>query len=153
MPALSTSSHVRSWFEPEPDDEVTDEVTTLGALIASPVVVVTLATPLDQVRRKLVELRVSAIAVVDDEQTLRGIVTRTDVLRVADDDVSTAEDAMSRFVFSLPAGAPIERAAALMAFEGVGQVVVTGAGGALVGLVSALDVARHYAVEAGYLVS
>ncbi len=47
MPALSTSSHVRSWFEREPDDEVTNEVTTLGALIASPVVVVTLATPLD----------------------------------------------------------------------------------------------------------
>ncbi len=102
-------------------------------------------------RRKLVELRVSAIAVVDDEQTLRGIVTRTDVLRIADE-ASTAEDAMLRFVFALPAGAPIERAAALMAFEGVGQVVVTGPGGSLVGLVSALHVARHYAIEAGYLV-
>ena len=151
MPALSASSHVRSWFEPEPEDEITDHVTTLGGLVTTPVVVVLLATPIDEVRHHLVEHRVSAIVVVDDAQTLRGLVTRTDVLRLADA-AATAEDAMSRFVFALPAGAPIERAAALMAFEGVGQVVVTGAGGALVGLVSALDVARHYAIAAGYLV-
>ena len=151
MPALSASSNVRSWFQPEPEDEVTDQVVTLGALITQPVVVVTLGTPIDTVRRKLVELRCAAVAVIDDAHTLRGIVTRTDVLRVADEE-STAADAMSHYVFALPAGAPIERAAALMAFEGVGQVVVTGAGGCLVGLVSALDVARHYAIEAGYLV-
>lgn len=151
MPALSASalSHVHSWFEP--DDEITDQVTTLGALVTVPVVIVTPDTPIDEVRRKLVELRVAAVVVVDDDNTLRGIVTRTDVLRLADDH-ATAEDAMSRYVFALPAGAPIERGAALMAFEGVGQVVITGAGGALVGLVSALDVARHYATCAGYLV-
>jgi CBS domain-containing protein len=151
MPALSVSSAVRAWFEPDPDDEVTDQITALAALVTTPIVVVMLDAPLDEVRRMLVELRVPAVAVVDDDDTLRGIITRTDVLRLANED-STAEDAMSCYVFSLPASAPIERAAALMAFEGVGQVAITADDGALIGLVSALDVARHYAVEAGYLV-
>ena len=152
MPALSASMSVRNWCQPDPEDEVTGELATCGALVGTPVVIVTLDTPLDQVRALLVERRVSAIAVVDRDATLRGIVTRTDVLR-ATDEVTTAEAAMSHCVFALPASAAIERAAALMAFEGVGQVAITGADGALLGLISALDVARHYAIEAGYMVS
>ena len=46
----------------------------------------------------------------------------------------------------------IERAAALMAHECVGQVVITRNGNELAGMVSALDIARHFAIEAGYLV-
>ena len=63
----------------------------------------------------------------------------------------TAGEAMSHFVFALPREAAIERAAALMAYEGVGQIVVTDRGGALVGIVSALDITRHYAIRSGYL--
>ena len=81
-----------------------------------------------------------------------GLVTRTDVLRELDENDATAGDAMSLYVFALPARSSIEKAAALMAYEGVGQICVTGDGGVLLGRVSALDVARHYAVEAGYLV-
>jgi len=55
-------------------------------------------------------------------------------------------------VFALRPSAAIEKAAALMAYEGVGYIAVTGVGGELLGLVSALDVARHFAIEAGYLV-
>jgi CBS domain-containing protein len=52
---------------------------------------------------------------------------------------------MSGFVFALPATSSVEQAAALMAYEGVGQIVVTGAGGKLLGMVSALDLVRYYA--------
>jgi CBS domain-containing protein len=110
-----------------------------------------MTTPLSEVSRMLLQNRVPAIAVVDGDHLI-GLVTRTDVLRSQDENHATASDAMSVYVFALPARASIEKAAALMAYEGVGQICVTGDGGVLLGMVSALDVARHYAVEAGYLV-
>ena len=100
----------------------------------------------------LVQHRVPAVAVVDGVDELRGVITRTDVLRLVDDADATAGDAMSSFVFVLPARSSVEKAAALMAYEGVGQIVVTGPGSEVVGMVSALDVARYFAIEAGYLV-
>jgi CBS domain-containing protein len=135
----------------DPDDEVTSELSTLGAL-ASPPVAVEPITPLAQVRKLLGDHRVPAVVVVDDQHALCGILTRTDVLCALDDARAvTAADAMSGFVFALPAESAIERAAALMASESVGQVVVT-AGGDVVGVVSAVDVARHFAIRSGYLV-
>ena len=107
-------------------------------------------TPLDEVRRLLVDYRVPAVAVVDAEGNLRGLVTRTDVIRVIEAD-ARAIDAMSGFVFALPAAAPIEKAAALMAYEGVGQIVVTSARGTMLGMVSAIDIVRYYAVISGQL--
>jgi CBS domain-containing protein len=95
--------------------------------------------------------RVPAIAVVDDEE-LCGVITRSDVLRSYDENNETAGEAMSSYVLVLPACSSIEKAAALMAYECVGQIVVTGEEGEVVGMVSALDVARHYAVEHGYVV-
>ena len=121
------------------------------SLISQPVAIVTETAPLSEVRRLLVDLRVPAIVVVGADRSLRGLVTRTDVLRGMLDPDATASDAMSGFVFALPGDSTIECAAALMAFEGVGQVVVTGDDGELLGMVSALDVARHMAVRAGYL--
>lgn len=123
---------------------------SLGSLVRAPAIVVHATSLISDVRKLLLRCRVPAIAVVDSRQSLRGIVTRTDVLRSAADDA--AADAMSGFVFALPADASIQRAAALMAYEGVGQVVVTDRKGALVGMVSAVDIARHYALESGYLV-
>jgi predicted transcriptional regulator len=133
------------------EDIPTGVFDTLGSLVARPALAVSLATPLAEVTRMLLHHRVPAIAVVDGE-TLCGLITRTDVLRSVDESCATAGDAMSGYVFVLPARACIEKAAALMAWEGVGQIVVTGDDGEVVGMVSALDVARHYAVEHGYRV-
>jgi CBS domain-containing protein len=132
------------------EEEVTREIETLAHLAKKPFVIVAPETPLADVRRHFIELRVPAILVVDRGDNLVGIITRTDVLRSHGD--ARAHDVMSGAVFVLPVYASVERAAALMAYEGVGQVVVTDEG-ALVGIVSALDLVRHYAVEAGYLVS
>ena len=99
----------------------------------------------------LASQRVPAIAVLDAQGALRGVITRTDVLRALDCDTACARDAMSSFVFAMPARTAIEKAAALMAYEGVGQIVVTGFSGELLGMVSTFDITRHVAVTSGYL--
>lgn len=137
----------RPWHDVE--EEITAEVHFLGGLIAGPPTVVEEAAPIERVREHLIERRISAVVVVDAARSLRGLVTRTDVLRARPG--TLARDAMSPFVFCLPAVSRIERAAALMAVEDVAHIVVTGTDSELLGLVSAVDVARHYAILSGFL--
>jgi len=95
-----------------------------------------------------------AVPVVAADGWLMGIVTSTDVLRTADDGDRdlTAGDVMSAFVFAVPPTASIERAAALMAYEGVAQLVVVDGDRRVAGLVTTGDVARALARGAGYVV-
>jgi CBS domain-containing protein len=133
------------------DDDDDDHVNR--AMISAAIAVKETA-PLDDVCARLLDARAPAVAVVDDDGGLVGVITRTDLLRAIADrgDAATAADAMSRFVLVLPLGVPVERAAALMAFESVGQVVVTDEHGDVAGMLTALDVARHCARRAGYLI-
>jgi CBS domain-containing protein len=124
------------------EEEPTLEHERLGGLVNGPVVVVAIDRPMEEVRRLLVEYRVPAIAVVDGDE-LYGVLTRTDALRAINDN-AVAGDAVSRFVLSLPATASIARAAALIAYENVGQVVVTDRDGSLLGMVSAVDLLRYF---------
>ena len=141
----------RTWFG---EEEVTAEIYLLRALIQTPVITVTERTPLAEVQRLLVDERVPALVVVDDGHMLRGLITRTDVLRVLmDEPEAEARAAMSAQVFAVPVDSSIESAAALIAIENVGQVVVTGHDGELLGLVTAVDIARHVAARAGYIAS
>lgn len=148
------------------DDEITSELTMLGSLVVAPVAVVEETAPLAEVVAMLLEQKVPAVAVIsttaapcgaagqersldpEPTPTLVGLVTRHDVLRAAPG--ARAGDAMSK-VLSLGADTTVECAAALLVLEGVWQVVVTSRDGHLVGLVSAVDLARHMAVRAGYL--
>jgi CBS domain-containing protein len=132
------------------DDIVTRVLEPLGSLVHEPPVIVGTDTPMSQVRALLVFHEVAAVVVVDGDDTLRGLVTRTDALRAVDLD-TPARAVMSRCRVVLAGGACIERAAALMASEHVDAVVVTRADATLIGLVTALDIARHLAVTAGYL--
>jgi CBS domain-containing protein len=59
---------------------------------------------------------------------------------------------MTYFVFAVPSRASIGQAAALMAYEGVHRCVVTGDGGQITGIVTALDIARWVAEQNGYVV-
>lgn len=151
MKMLDTSPLVRqiqSWFE---DEEPTAEIWVLGSLIRGPAAALPLEAPLSAARELFLEHRVSAIAVVDGTRLI-GVITRTDVLRdAAKDPEPRIADCMSGFVLAMPADASIDAAAALMATEQVGQVMVTNTRGELVGIVSALDIARHVARKAGYL--
>lgn len=139
----------RTWFG---EEEVTAEIYLLSALLQSPVLTVSEDTPLADVHRMLLDERVPAVVVIDNDNTLTGLITRTDVLRILiDEPDAKAAQAMSNYVFAIPVDSSIEAAAALIATENVGQVVVTGRDGELLGLVSAGDIARHVAARAGYL--
>jgi CBS domain-containing protein len=123
------------------EEQPTLSFDTIGDLLRGPAIAVAPDTPLEDIRKMLVDYRVPAIAVVDDDDAVCGLVTRTDVLRATAED-ATARDAMSRFVFSLPASAPIAKAAALIGYEYVGQIVVRDSDG-LIGIVSAVDILRY----------
>jgi CBS domain-containing protein len=58
---------------------------------------------------------------------------------------------MSRVVLSLPEDAPASRAAALLAEHGVERVAVVSSDGAVVGVLSALDVVAWLAAPGGPL--
>jgi len=117
------------------------------ALVSRPVVLVNGDTPLDRLRKQLVESRIPAVAIVDNGGTLRGLVTRNAVLRAASG-ATTAADVQSRAV-SVPAESSVEHAAALMAIEGVDELVVVGRNGSVIGLITTRDIARYRAIEAG----
>lgn len=125
---------------------------------------------LDDLRELLVDRGQHCVPVVAAHGRPIGMVTQTDLLRIvgrAEADLGgtpdggkaarrardlTAGDIMTALVFALPVTASVEQAAALMAYEGVEQIVVTGMGGEVAGVVRALDVARRCARTAGYLV-
>ncbi|HUJ63790.1 MAG TPA: CBS domain-containing protein [Kofleriaceae bacterium] len=125
------------------DDEPTAVIRTLGALVREPALVIDERAPLAEARRLLAESRVPALVVVDASDAVRGLITRSDLLAARDD--GRVLDAMSGCVFALRASAEVHAAAALIAYEGVGQVVVIDAAGQLVGMVSAIDLVRYYA--------
>jgi CBS domain-containing protein len=60
-------------------------------------------------------------------------------------------EVMSPVVFTLPPDAPLERAAAMMAFEGIHRVPVV-AEGRVVGLLTSLDVLRWFARRGGFVI-
>jgi len=126
---------------------------TIGELGLSEIACVSLDTRASEIAQLFVELRVPAIAVVDAARDVRGVITRTDVLRRIFDRDATAEQLMSCFVLALPPDATLECAAALMAIEGVGQVVVIDETNAAIGTITSLDIARQVATRAGYLLA
>lgn len=130
---------------------MTQDLLTLSELTLTAVAVVDAATPVTEIARLFVDLRVPVVLVQDDAGVLHGLVTRTDVLRSLDAPHAIAGDVMSCYVFALSAESTLECAAALMAIEGVGQVIVIDDEGGALGVVTSLDIARHVALRAGYL--
>ncbi len=127
----------------------------------------------------LLEERMSGAPVVDDNGRAIGIVSKTDLLRhlhergesgesspttAADQarlgagfhsteiDETMVKEVMMPVVFAIAEDARIPAAAALMAGEGVHRLPVLDQGGAVVGILSTLDIVRWVAEQAGYKV-
>lgn len=89
--------------------------------------------------------------VVDEYRRPIGFVTRGDLGRLGKVDRSIAiSEVMNCFAIAISVDAPVSKAAALMAFEGVAQCVVVGDRGHVVGMLSTMDLARRYAHDHGY---
>jgi IMP dehydrogenase len=129
-------------------DDLDDDLTRIGDLVPGPPLTIGETATVADARRLLVQYRVPAIAVLGDRDELRGIVTRTDVLG-ADDLTAPIAGVMSMYLVAVRPGASILRAAALLACENIGQVIVIGADGSLLGIVGAADIARYFAMSAG----
>lgn len=87
--------------------------------------------------------------VVDGEGRPLGIVAEVDLLRGKPG--AKVSDAMTRVALSVAEGAPLPRAAALLAANGLERLPVVSADGVVVGVLSALDVVKWLASPGGAL--
>lgn len=106
-------------------------------------------------RTRLLERGISGAPVVDDWGRVVGVVSKSDLVEhevTSERGAKTVADIMMPLAFSLRPNAPIGQAAALMAYECVHRIVVVDDRGCVVGLVSALDIARWLGWCARYAV-
>jgi CBS domain-containing protein len=155
------------------------ERTQLSEILPLRSTVVRADMDLESVAHLLLERGLSGVPVVDERGAAIGVVSKTDLLRYQQTETQTYEaspddlggtnfegergihleqpstakvaDAMTPLAFTLPESSTIARAAALMAFEHVQQVPVTGPDGAVVGMVGSVDILRWIARRAGYI--
>ncbi|HSP81009.1 MAG TPA: CBS domain-containing protein, partial [Myxococcaceae bacterium] len=103
------------------------------------------------------------LPVLDEEGQLVGVVSRTDLLHPPSEEGeapplhperagASAGELMSRAPVVIEEGAPMGRAAALMASSGVHRLIVVASDGRVVGILTALDIARWVARRAGHAV-
>jgi len=129
------------------------ERTRIADVMTSLVTCVRPELPVVELTRMLIDNGWSGVPVVDDQGVPIGVVSKTDLLRQppADDTPRTAADVMTAIAFTLPESAPLAQGAAMMAFERVHRVPVVDDSGAVVGILSALDVMDWMARQSGYL--
>jgi CBS domain-containing protein len=99
---------------------------------------------------------ISGAPVVDDEGRPIGVVSKTNLVRLAYGDseapeTATVADIMMPLAFCLPVNESIAKAAALMSCEHIHRVPVVSASGRIVGIVSAIDVLTWLARAHGYV--
>lgn len=130
-----------------------------GALVSAAMTraVVSVAPELtvEAATRLLLDRHLGGAPVVDAAGRPVGMVSKTDLLRAYANGCAgraSVGDVMMSVVFSVPEGAPLAQAAAIMAFEGIHRIAVVDARGAVVGLVSTSDVVRWLARQGGYAV-
>lgn len=142
-------------------------VTPVSAVMTPGLVRVPQEMPAEAVMALFLELGISGAPVVDVEGRALGMVSKTDILaamqavqRAAGPQGAaraelgpdwTAESLMARQVVCVLEDAPLSEAAARMAATGVHRLLVLDRDGRLVGILSALDIARWLARLDGFL--
>ena len=120
---------------------------TVGRLMRTDVAALTPATTLQEARRRMTELEIRHLPVVDPEQRLIGIVSQRDVARVLDAAVTAqgmratiaASDAMTRLLVTAHTDTPASSAVAWMIEHKIGAVPVVDNRDRLIGLVTETD--------------
>lgn len=109
------------------------------------VMVITTDTSLLDIHRMFVQEEIHGAPVVDDDGTVRGVITSLDLLKPGADDVDserlTAADVMTREVVSVPPNMPVEEVAATMRHQHVHRVLVID-DGELLGVLTTFDLLR-----------
>ncbi len=120
-----------------------EDVATRAVIAASP------STSAGILRAKMREHLIGAMVIVDGTGAPMGMVSMHDLLDAPDD--VRAEEIMKRPVLTMPQSAAITRAAALMAYEGLHHLPIVSESGAVLAVLSSLDVVRYLAVEQGFM--
>lgn len=128
--------------------------TPLSSVMTREVVCVTPEVRIEVVAKLLEEQRISGVPVVDQHARPVGVLSRTDLVAHGchPSKAALVRDIMMPVAFALPEGAALSHAIALMAAEGIHRVPVVGADGAVVGIVSTMDVVRWLARTGGHAV-
>jgi len=128
-----------------------DEAATVGDLMTSPPITVSEEAPMSAADRLLRERNVSGLAVVDAAGTLVGVVSRTDILRLAADSAISVwpglrvSRAMTSPAVTIGPDATLQDAAASLEAHTVHRLVVVDADGQAIGIFSTTDLVRAVA--------
>jgi CBS domain-containing protein len=128
--------------------------TPVHAAMTREVHCVTADVGMDAIADLFADHAIGSAPVVDERGRPVGIVTKTDLLRSLQTRTAgptpRVADVMTPIAFSIADNASVAQAAALMAFEQVHHVPVVSGDGAVVGVMSSLDVARFVGSAAGF---
>jgi CBS domain-containing protein len=132
------------------DVHLTESASTpVASLLTRDVVCARRDVDVATLRGLLLEHGLSGIPVVNDDGQALGIVTKTDILQASDGVV--AGDVMTPVVFWLSESSAVSRAAALMAYEHVGQVIILREDETVLGVLTAEDILLWLSRAAGYV--
>jgi CBS domain-containing protein len=119
--------------------------TTVDEVMGPVATCVTTDVSLARVRELFATTRQRAVAVVDGDGRLEGLISRTDLVNAPA--IGTAADVMSSPVHALPEHAPLAYVVGLLAHEDLGEVPIVTADGTVTGICHALDVVRWLAAR------
>jgi CBS-domain-containing membrane protein len=124
--------------------------TRVSGIMSTDVICVRAGVDVAALTELLLEHGISGAPVVDASGVPLGVVSKTDLVAAPDTGLTVC-DIMTCLTFALPENASIAQAAALMAYERIHRVPITGPDGSVIGIVSTLDVLRWMATEQGYI--
>jgi CBS domain-containing protein len=116
-----------------------------GALMTRSVVTATLATPVAELAKLLLDHQIGGVPVIDPDGTILGMVSGFDVISKPG---ATTGEIMSRGVVALDEHASVEEIVGLMGLHGIRRVPIA-ENGRIVGIISRSDLLRHYAAQQG----
>lgn len=126
---------------------------TVGDLMSAPPITISDEAPMSAADRLLREQDVSGLAVVDRSGSLVGVVSRTDILRLASDSAISAwpglrvGSAMTSPAVTIGPAATLAEAAARLEANGVHRLVVVGDDSLPIGIFSTADLVRAVAAR------
>jgi signal-transduction protein with cAMP-binding, CBS, and nucleotidyltransferase domain len=122
--------------------------TTVADVMSTPALTLAAETPVDEAAGAMLEAGIKSLVVIDDDCRPLGIVTSTDVVRLAAEDgrasAATVGDYMSTDVVTTTPGARLPAVAERMLGADITHLPVT-RDGEVVGIVTTTDLAEHLA--------
>ena len=126
----------------------------VASIMTKGVICVTTKWTIRELSAVLTNGDLGGVPVVDDAWRPIGIVSKSDVVRYLSEhgtvDDATVADCMLPLAITAHPAMPIAQVAALMAWEGIHRLPISGPAGDVIGIVSTLDIARWVAKTAGY---